>query len=55
MQNEPLFAPPDYPGTTVTPDRERRLASALRAEFTNNGVGATKIWAFDYHFGDGVN
>ncbi|MGP4025546.1 glycoside hydrolase family 30 beta sandwich domain-containing protein [Actinomadura sp. 3N407] len=55
MQNEPLYSPPDYPGMTVTPDQERRLAIAMRAEFTANGVGATKIWAFDHNFGDGVS
>ncbi|NUT52902.1 MAG: hypothetical protein HOV94_37290, partial [Saccharothrix sp.] len=55
MQNEPLFSPPDYPGMTMTPDQQRRLAVAMRAEFTANGVGATKIWAFDHNFGDGVD
>ncbi|WP_433040668.1 RICIN domain-containing protein [Dactylosporangium sp. CS-033363] len=53
LQNEPLFAPGDYPGMTVTPDQERRLAVALRAELNGNGAGSTRIWAFDHNFSDG--
>jgi glucosylceramidase len=55
LQNEPLFAPPDYPGMLVTADQERRLAKALRTELTANGVGATKIWAFDHNFSEGAS
>jgi glucosylceramidase len=53
LQNEPLYSPPDYPGTLISADQERRLAVALRAEFTGNGVGGTKIWAFDHNFAEG--
>ncbi|GIE85403.1 ricin-type beta-trefoil lectin domain protein [Actinoplanes regularis] len=55
LQNEPLFEPADYPGMKVTADQERRLAIALRAELTNNGLGATRIWAFDHNFSEGVS
>jgi O-glycosyl hydrolase len=53
LQNEPLFEPADYPGMRVSADQERQLAKALRTELTNNGLGATKIWAFDHNFTDG--
>ncbi|MEV4637977.1 ricin-type beta-trefoil lectin domain protein [Actinoplanes sp. NPDC049548] len=53
LQNEPLYEPPDYPGTLISADQERRLAAAMRAEFTSNGVGGTKIWAFDHNFAEG--
>nr|WP_296075544.1 ricin-type beta-trefoil lectin domain protein [uncultured Actinoplanes sp.] len=53
LQNEPLFEPADYPGMLVTADQERQLAQALRTELTNNGLGATKIWAFDHNFSQG--
>ncbi|MEU8236560.1 ricin-type beta-trefoil lectin domain protein [Actinoplanes sp. NPDC048967] len=53
LQNEPLYSPPDYPGTLISADQERRLAVAMRAEFTGNGVGGTKIWAFDHNFAEG--
>ncbi|BCY11741.1 ricin-type beta-trefoil lectin domain protein [Actinoplanes sp. L3-i22] len=55
LQNEPLFEPADYPGMKVSADQERRLAIALRTELTNNGLGATKIWAFDHNFSEGVS
>jgi glucosylceramidase len=55
LQNEPLFNPPDYPGMLVSADQERQLAKALRTELTGNGQGATKIWAFDHNFSDGVS
>lgn len=55
MQNEPLFSPPDYPGMTLTADQERRIATALRGELDANGASATRIWAFDHNFSDGVN
>jgi glucosylceramidase len=54
LQNEPLFEPADYPGMRVTADQERRLAIALRTELTNNGLGATRIWAFDHNFSEGL-
>jgi glucosylceramidase len=53
LGNEPLFNPPDYPGMLISADQERQLAKALRTELTNNGVGGTKIWAFDHNFSDG--
>ncbi|MEV6304347.1 ricin-type beta-trefoil lectin domain protein [Actinoplanes sp. NPDC051861] len=53
LQNEPLYSPPDYPGTLLSADQERRLAIAMRAEFTGNGLGGTKIWAFDHNFAEG--
>jgi O-glycosyl hydrolase len=55
LGNEPLFNPPDYPGMLITADQERQLAKALRTELTNNGVGATKIWAFDHNFSEGAS
>ncbi|MET7396645.1 ricin-type beta-trefoil lectin domain protein [Dactylosporangium sp. NPDC005572] len=55
LQNEPLFSPPDYPGMLVSADQERQLAKALRTELTNNGLGATKIWAFDHNFSEGAS
>jgi glucosylceramidase len=53
LQNEPLFSPADYPGMLVSAAQEKQLAAALRTELTNNGLGATKIWAFDHNFSDG--
>jgi hypothetical protein len=55
LGNEPLYNPPDYPGTLISADQERQLAVALRAELNNNGVGATRIWAFDHNFSEGVS
>ncbi|SHL08758.1 RICIN domain-containing protein [Actinacidiphila paucisporea] len=55
MQNEPLFSPADYPGTTITADQERRIATALRGELNGNGAASTKIWAFDHNFSDGAS
>ncbi|MFC7534188.1 ricin-type beta-trefoil lectin domain protein [Actinoplanes sp. GCM10030250] len=55
LQNEPLYSPPDYPGTLISADQERRLAVAMRAEFNANGAGATKIWAFDHNFAEGLS
>jgi glucosylceramidase len=55
LGNEPLFNPPDYPGMLISADQERQLAKALRTELTNNGVGATKIWAFDHNFSEGAS
>lgn len=55
LGNEPLYNPPDYPGTLITADQERQLAVALRAELNNNGVGGTKIWAFDHNFSEGAS
>ncbi|MFG3336553.1 RICIN domain-containing protein [Streptomyces tendae] len=55
MQNEPLFTPSDYPGMYLSADQERRVAIALRRELNANGASATKIWAFDHNFSDGVN
>ncbi|GAA2647213.1 hypothetical protein GCM10010399_95270 [Dactylosporangium fulvum] len=55
LQNEPLFSPPDYPGMLVSADQERQLAKALRTELVNNGLGGTKIWAFDHNFSEGVS
>jgi O-glycosyl hydrolase len=49
LQNEPLFSPADYPGMLVSADQERQLAKAVRAE-----LPATKIWAFDHNFSEGV-
>jgi glucosylceramidase len=53
LQNEPLFEPADYPGMLVSADQERQLAAALRTELAGNGLGATKIWAFDHNFSEG--
>lgn len=55
LQNEPLFSPPDYPGMLVSADQERQLAKALRAELTANGLGGTRIWAFDHNFSEGAS
>jgi glucosylceramidase len=55
LGNEPLFNPPDYPGMLISADQERQLAKALRAELTNAGLGATKIWAFDHNFSEGAS
>jgi glucosylceramidase len=55
LGNEPLFNPPDYPGMLISADQERQLAKALRTELTNNGVGGTKIWAFDHNFSEGAS
>ena len=55
LGNEPEFNPPDYPGMLISADQERQLAKALRTELTNAGLGATKIWAFDHNFSDGVS
>jgi len=55
LGNEPLFNPPDYPGMLISADQERQLAKALRTELTNNGLGATKIWAFDHNFSEGAS
>jgi hypothetical protein len=54
LGNEPQFNPPDYPGMLISADQERQLAKALRTELTNNGNGATKIWAFDHNFASGA-
>ena len=52
LGNEPEFSG-SYPSTLITADQERQLAVALRTELTGNGLGATKIWAFDHNFSDG--
>jgi glucosylceramidase len=52
LQNEPEFAGA-YPSTLVTADQERQLAVALRTELTDNGLSATRLWAFDHNFSDG--
>ena len=54
LQNEPLFAAPDYPSMLVTADQERQLAKAVRTELTNNGL-STKLWAFDHNFAQAVD
>jgi glucosylceramidase len=54
LQNEPEYAAPDYPSMLVTASQEQTLATDLRTEFANNGLSATKIWAFDHNFSDGA-
>jgi glucosylceramidase len=53
LGNEPEFSGA-YPSTLITADQERQLAVALKTELTNNGLGATKLWAFDHNFSDGA-
>ena len=53
LQNEPRFSGA-YPSTLITADQERQLAVALRTELSGNGLGATKLWAFDHNFSDGA-
>jgi hypothetical protein len=50
LQNEPLYAAPDYPSMLLTSANERELAIALKAQLNANGI-ATKLWAFDHNFG----
>jgi glucosylceramidase len=52
LQNEPEFSGA-YPSTLVSADQERQLAVALKTELNNNGLGSTRIWAFDHNFSDG--
>ncbi|HZG86841.1 glycoside hydrolase family 30 beta sandwich domain-containing protein [Paenibacillus sp.] len=50
IQNEPLFPAP-YPGMLLTPDNERELTLAMKAEFDAHNLH-TKLWSFDHNFAD---
>lgn len=50
LQNEPLYAAPDYPSMLLTSANERELAIALKAQLDTYGI-TTKLWAFDHNFG----
>ena len=50
MQNEPLYLPPDYPGSGMADWQGRDTAKALRTELNNNGQNDVKIWSFDHNF-----
>jgi len=51
IQNEPLYEAPDYPSMLLTPDNERELTIALKAELDANNL-STKLWSFDHNFSD---
>ncbi|NBI30234.1 glycoside hydrolase family 30 beta sandwich domain-containing protein [Chengkuizengella marina] len=49
IQNEPLYAAPDYPSMQLTPENEREIILALNNEFNTHGI-TTKLWSFDHNF-----
>ncbi|MDP5275222.1 glycoside hydrolase family 30 beta sandwich domain-containing protein [Chengkuizengella axinellae] len=49
IQNEPLYAAPDYPSMQLTPENEREIILALKSEFDTHGI-TTKLWSFDHNF-----
>ncbi|NDI35797.1 glycoside hydrolase family 30 beta sandwich domain-containing protein [Chengkuizengella sediminis] len=49
IQNEPLYAAPDYPSMQLTPENEREIVIALKNEFDTHSI-ATKLWSFDHNF-----
>ncbi|NBI30235.1 glycosyl hydrolase [Chengkuizengella sp. YPA3-1-1] len=50
IQNEPLYAAPDYPSMRLLPEDERDIILALKKEFETHGI-TTKLWTFDHNFG----
>ncbi|OEH91538.1 glycoside hydrolase family 30 beta sandwich domain-containing protein [Bacillus solimangrovi] len=54
IQNEPLYAAPDYPSMQLTPDNERELVIALNNEFATHGIN-TKLWSFDHNFAQAMD
>ncbi|NDI35798.1 glycoside hydrolase family 30 protein [Chengkuizengella sediminis] len=50
IQNEPLYAAPDYPSMRLLPEDERDIILALYNEFETHGI-TTKLWTFDHNFG----
>lgn len=51
LQNEPMLEI-NYPSCSLTCEQERKLAIALKKEFTLNNID-TRIWIFDHNFSDG--
>ncbi|WP_218015238.1 carbohydrate binding domain-containing protein [Brevibacillus dissolubilis] len=54
IQNEPLYAAPDYPSMLLTPDQERQLVTAIKKELDANTV-RTKLWTYGHNFSDAWN
>ncbi|MDP5275220.1 glycoside hydrolase family 30 beta sandwich domain-containing protein [Chengkuizengella sp. 2205SS18-9] len=50
IQNEPLYAAPDYPSMRLVAEDERDIILALKKEFEENNI-TTKLWTFDHNFG----
>ncbi|MFE4712239.1 glycoside hydrolase family 30 beta sandwich domain-containing protein [Paenibacillus sp. NPDC056722] len=51
LQNEPLYAAPDYPSMLLTSANERELAIALKSQLDTYSI-STKLWAYDHNFGE---
>jgi glucosylceramidase len=49
IQNEPLYAAPDYPSMLLNPQQEKDLALAMSREFKSNNLN-TKLWSYDHNF-----
>jgi glucosylceramidase len=53
LQNEPLFAPEDYPGCVLSSKQAQNLAIALKKELVKNKLD-TKILIYDHNFGEAL-
>jgi glucosylceramidase len=55
LQNEPNFAPDDYPGMKLSVEQQLNLTIAVHQEFQKKPVLSTAIWIHDHNFGGWEN